>query len=81
MRESRCHTTGPVESTVQGTGRGESSNSKQQKRRRKSRGNPEKRKPETQSGRWTWHKLKDPVSDEYKSQEKFNKIFVTSVRY
>lgn len=63
----------------QGEERVQTQNNK--KRRRKSRGNPEKRKPETQSGRWTWHKLKDPVSDEYKSQEKFNKIFVTLVGY
>lgn len=53
LRESRCHTTGPVESAVQGPGRGDGSNSKQQKRRRKSRGNPEKTKPEKQSRRWT----------------------------
>lgn len=46
-------------------------NSKQPKRRRKSRGNPEKRKPETQSGETDiGNKLKDSVSDEHKSQEK-----------
>lgn len=52
LREPRCHTTGPVESTVPGPGRGDGSNSKQPKRRRKSRGNPEKMKPEKQSRRW-----------------------------
>ena len=37
--------------------------------------------PRHNQGDGHWHKLKDPVSDEYKSQEKFNKIFVTSVGY